>query len=236
MGKLGDEWLGIAEIPSDCWALQKELGGDARVVFDVGARHGRVTGRYTEMFPEAIVYAFEPEGDNFKNLLKRIPKFLGSAKRVKPFRYAILDYVGTTPFHVHGMSDVHSVFESTQYQPKSLKTVEVPAISLDEFCSKHKIERVDVLKIDTEGAELRVLQGASRLLRENRVGMIYCEMSYYPHCKGMSEPWEVSAFLDSHGWGLHSLWGKTNPGYRFLGGDAIFLKRERLSNLPKRSR
>ncbi len=228
--------MGIAEIPGDCWALQKELAGDVCVVFDVGARHGRVAGRYMEMFPNAIVYAFEPEGGNFEGLLKRLPKLLESAKRVKPFRLAVLDYEGTASFHVHSISDSHSVFESTQYQPASIKTVVVSVTKLDLFCSKHGIERIDLLKIDTEGAELLVLKGASRLLRENRIGLIYVEMSYYPHCEGMCEPWEISAFLDSHGWGLHSLWGKTNPGYRFLGGDAIFMKREKLSRLPKGSR
>ena len=66
--------MGVAEIPGDCWALQKELAGDACIVFDVGARHGRVVGRYTEMFPNGIVYAFEPEMVIYAGLLKRLPK------------------------------------------------------------------------------------------------------------------------------------------------------------------
>jgi len=235
MGKTGDEWLGVAEIPADCWELQRTLTGDAKIVFDVGASHGRVTGRYTEMFPNAIIYAFEPETENFRALVRRLPKLAGG-DRVKCVPCAVLDYAGTVSLRVHSITDTHSVFESTQYQPAAIKTVDVKAIKLDSFCSEYGIKHIDLLKIDTEGAELLVLKGALRLLRESRIGLIYCEVSYYPYREGMCEPWEVCSFLNEHGWGLHSLWGKTNPGYRLLGGDAIFMKRDRLSRLPKSSR
>jgi len=55
--------------------------------------------------------------------------------------------------------------------------INVQTQTLDNFCLNAKIENIDVLKIDTEGNELNVLKGAKRLLSENRINIIYTEIS-----------------------------------------------------------
>ena len=224
------------EISNDCWKLQKRLAGNPRIIFDVGAHIGRVVGRYLEMFPNAVVYAFEPEGRNFENMLKRLPKLSGGGKRVKSFRTAVLDYMGTTSFHVANDPTKHSVFKSTQYMPTAFKTINVPETTLDLFCSEHKIEYIDLLKIDVEGGELQVFKGASKLLAEDRIGLIYAEMLFYPYYVGETEQWEICAYLNEYGWGLHSLWTGGVSGHRLLHGNAIFMKREKLAGLSKSER
>ena len=53
----------------------------------------------------------------------------------------------------------------------------IQGVTLDEYCADQGIERVDLLKLDVEGAELEALRGAGRLLRERRVGCLLFEIS-----------------------------------------------------------
>lgn len=54
----------------------------------------------------------------------------------------------------------------------------VSLTTLDNFSERQKIERIDFLKIDVEGAELAVLRGARRLLAERRIRFIQFEFGY----------------------------------------------------------
>ena len=55
--------------------------------------------------------------------------------------------------------------------------INVQTQTLDDFCLDEKIENIDVLKMDTEGNELNILKGAIRLLSENKINVIYTEIS-----------------------------------------------------------
>jgi hypothetical protein len=51
----------------------------------------------------------------------------------------------------------------------------VDVTTLDEFCAVQAVERIDILKIDTEGLDLDVLRGARQLLAEQRIGIVEVE-------------------------------------------------------------
>lgn len=53
--------------------------------------------------------------------------------------------------------------------------VEVQVVRLDTYCGNQGIDWIDVLKIDVEGADTWVLEGAQRLLEEQRVGIVFFE-------------------------------------------------------------
>ena len=55
--------------------------------------------------------------------------------------------------------------------------INVQTQTLDDFCSDHNIENIDILKIDTEGNEYNVLKGAQNLLAKNKIKLIYVEIS-----------------------------------------------------------
>ena len=60
---------------------------------------------------------------------------------------------------------------------KRCRSHEVEIVSLDEFARSRGIEHIDLLKIDTEGAELDVLRGARELIEAGRVGAVQFEFS-----------------------------------------------------------
>ena len=51
----------------------------------------------------------------------------------------------------------------------------MPTTTLDTFVEQHGIKNIDFLKIDTEGFELEVLQGAKQLLSEGKIGTVIFE-------------------------------------------------------------
>jgi len=55
--------------------------------------------------------------------------------------------------------------------------IEVQTQQIDNFCKLNNIERIDLLKLDTDGTEYEVLLGAEKLLSENKIGLIYTEIS-----------------------------------------------------------
>lgn len=214
------------------WLLQKRLVGDAKIVFDVGAAIGRVTARYLELFPNATVYAFEPAPANVKKFRARLPKLTGG-DRAQVFEAAILDSDGMAVFKLYESNDHHSIFESTeafQARPRKpgrvVKEVVVECGTLDGFCEhKHIDGHIDVLKIDTEGAEMEVLRGAQGLLENRRIKLIYAELLFWPYRIGQCEPWQVMQFLQERGYFLHSLQAQhhDNEG-RLLNADGVFLR------------
>ena len=55
---------------------------------------------------------------------------------------------------------------------RQFKTFEVKTDTLDNYCEQNKIDNIDILKIDTEGSELEVLQGAKNMLKKTNIVLI----------------------------------------------------------------
>ena len=72
---------------------------------------------------------------------------------------------------------------------------------MDNFCLEKKINNIDVLKIDTEGNELNVLKGAENLLKQNKINIIYTEISETKK-KFLEKEKNVIDFLSSYNFEL----------------------------------
>tara|TARA_B100001057_G_C22783976_1_gene924811 strand:+ start:904 stop:1596 length:693 start_codon:yes stop_codon:yes gene_type:complete len=55
---------------------------------------------------------------------------------------------------------------------KQFKTFEVKTDTLDNYCEQNKIDNIDILKIDTEGSELEILEGAKNMLKKTNIVLI----------------------------------------------------------------
>jgi hypothetical protein len=79
---------------------------------------------------------------------------------------------------LHSLGDVRlddPTLDDAAARPEA--AVAVATLTLDGYCARHGVERVDFLKIDVEGAELDVLLGAQALLKDRRVGIVQFEVS-----------------------------------------------------------
>jgi len=79
--------------------------------------------------------------------------------------------------------------------------INVQTQTLDDFCLDEKIENIDVLKMDTEGNELNILKGATKLLSENKINVIYTEISDTKKNFIEKEKYIIN-FLNSYGFEL----------------------------------
>ncbi len=147
------------------------------VVFDVGANEGNYAKIIRDYSKEAKIYCFEPGIRTFSKLsantkglgINLINKGCGSRKEKAVF----YDYENT-----NGSSHAtlyKGVIEDL-HKGKSSKTL-VEIIKLDDFIKSEKIQRVNLLKIDVEGAELEALKGAEESIKRNKIDLIQFEFN-----------------------------------------------------------
>ncbi len=82
------------------------------------------------------------------------------------------------------------------------RTVEVVAVTLDQFCTAEGLTRIDLLKMDIQGGEGMALEGATGLLAQRAVRLIYLEVEFGPLYEGQAYFCDVTAILNRHGYQL----------------------------------
>jgi len=117
-----------------------------------------------------------------------------------------------------------------RYFPKDSENtgqIEVAAVTLDSFCEKTKISSIDILKIDVEGAKTKVLKGASGLLSNQAVKLIYTEVMFIAHYHQGCLFHEVAALLSNYDYSLFNLYNlKRASNGQLRWGNVIFVNRQ----------
>jgi FkbM family methyltransferase len=137
--------------------LQRRLPPDA-VVADVGAYIGVVTVLLAGLCPKGHVYAFEPGAENYLHLTGNIAA--NGFDNVTAQRTAVFDQDGEIDFEFEPGYPGGSHVGSAGTAVRSLR--------LDTWAREERLERLDLVKVDVEGVELPVLDGAEETLRRFR--------------------------------------------------------------------
>lgn len=140
------------------------------IVFDVGANKGQTIEFFLKIDKSAIIYAFEPNPRLYRSLTNKY----GFNPNIYIFNLGISNINGELLLQ-ETVTDETSTFEELNYDSKYLqmkanilgvkkeevvnKKYVVEVTRLDDFIEKEKIHQIDVLKIDTEGHELKCLKG-----------------------------------------------------------------------------
>ena len=170
-----------------------------KVVFDVGANVGFITSQLLRTFKTAEIYAFEPDPVPFATLRA----VHGSDPRVHTFQMAASDKLGELNFVQRPLSCNSSLCQvanrpSNSSTTKTENQITVSVNTLDSFCLEHGIRHIDLLKVDTEGADLLVLKGAQKLLHDRCIDAVMFEVFFIPTYEGQSGLDEFYAFLKSY--------------------------------------
>ncbi len=208
--------------------VQKRLLGEAAdlVIFDVGAYVGEVAATYKRIFPRSTIYCFEPFPDSFNSLCR-----LCRDESIIAHQIAFSDKEGKATFHINVDLSCNSLLPPTEsdfkcYSAKSIKDgeIQVETNTLDNFCAGAGISCVDILKLDVEGAEVKVLEGASRMLSKQAIKIVYSEVMFIPHYTEGCLFHELTSFLNKRGYTLFNLYHLKSAGNGQLRwGNAIFL-------------
>ena len=144
------------------------------VVFDVGANVGNWTKEVKKYSPESRIYLFEPIPDTFKMLVENLKDY----SNVHPYNFALSNESGFFEMNYYpNQSYFSSIYSTSLGQDGTL--VNVQTVSGDDYCCQHDIDHIDVLKIDVEGAEEKVLKGFQDYLENQKINIIQFE--YGPH-------------------------------------------------------
>ena len=143
---------------------------DNDIVFDVGANVGGWSQCVGIHASNCTIYAFEPIANCFEKLKETV-----QSDTMHCFNCAISNAIGSMPFFYYSYNEECSGFTERHILGEVSETFLVSTITLDSFCHEREIFHINFLKIDTEGAELKVLQGARQLLHEKRIEKIQFE-------------------------------------------------------------
>ena len=153
-------------------------GRKQATVLDIGAHRGSYAAQVMAAVPSAVVYAFEPHPNTF-------PFLAASAEQLgfQALNFACGDCNGIATLYDYSKEEAGSEHASI-YQdviPKSdggeVLSWDVTIITVDDFLQEHAMARVDLLKIDTEGNELKVLLGASHAIAERKIDVVQFEFN-----------------------------------------------------------
>lgn len=155
-------YLGQSE-PSTAEFITKYLE-PGMVFYDVGALLGEYTLLSADLVkPNGMVHLFEPNLEYFDIIIQNIQR--NQLSNVVPNCIALSDFIGEAVFLVPtDPSYAHLQLEHTPESSNGMRTETVKTTTLDEYFNKFG-RKVDLIKIDTEGAEFRVLSSGRNLLK-----------------------------------------------------------------------
>jgi FkbM family methyltransferase len=132
------------------------------VCFDVGANIGYYSLLFASLSPQGAVHSFEPVPMNYHILCAN--SFLNGFSNLKANLCAMGGTDGTAELVISSDSAYSSLVDTCR-KPAASK-IAVRVITLDDYCDRNDIRRIDLLKVDVEGAEGRVLSGAQRIMQD----------------------------------------------------------------------
>ena len=159
------------------------------IIFDVGANVGQSIERFSSVFKseEFKIYSFEPTPKLFQILKNKYDL----KKNIKLFQLALDDKIIKSKFFSYEYDKINSLIQTDENSKfhksrqialknrdfSNFKTeIEVQTSTIDNIADEQNIDKIDVLKIDTQGNEDRVLEGSKKLLNSNKINLIELEL------------------------------------------------------------
>lgn len=187
-------YLGVYERRETQWVKQMLRPG--MTFIDVGANVGYFTYLAARIVgPTGRVIAFEPSAVVFARLRDAIEQ--AQARYVQVENLGLDAIAGNATLYIPPPSvGNHS---PTLVPTPGWEPVTVELETLDGYCKHANVDRVDLLKMDVEGCERDVLEGATALLKGQRVDAILLEFNDYWLRQRGTTPDDLAALLQSHG-------------------------------------
>jgi len=155
------------------------------IFFDIGANKGQTIKLLKKVSCKSLIYSFEPDPIVFKKLVTK-----NKHPGVNFFNIAVGDSSGRYPFYISPlnetstliMPDLLSAYNKKKAMilgmniEKMYAKTEVDVTTIDQFILQHKINHIDLLKLDVEGAEFQALLGAKNSFCKNMISIVQFEL------------------------------------------------------------
>lgn len=193
--------------------LARSLLGEenVRTIVEIGAKDCVETMGFAEHFPEARIYSFECNPATLPLCRERIK----NTKNITLIEKAVSDKDGEiaffpidqertiTPWADGNPGASSLLLASGKYKKEKYvqKEICVPSVTLASFFQEQKIDSVDLLWMDIQGAELMALKGARESL--SGIKIIFLEVEFMEIYKGQPLFTDIKYFLNEHGFSLY---------------------------------
>jgi FkbM family methyltransferase len=167
------------------WPILKNGANKSVIAYDIGASIGIVSGCLAKISQIAAVHAFEPIPGSFKTLTARMQPYphvmchnvaLGDANQRQ--KMWVMDKSRNASSFLN-MGDLNKQEFSGSFESH---TEDLPIVRLDDYVREHQLPPPDLVKIDVQGFEDRVLRGGEETIRQAAYCML--EMSFRPLYEG----------------------------------------------------
>jgi len=200
-------------------------------IIDAGASNGRISKRLLRKFPDAQVYAFEPN-PLYAVALKQYaqedprfhPQFLALSDSEGAAALHITESPGNTSLLTPGqrLRDIDSDGAAVKADEK------VELVTIDNWAKRNNDPAIELMKFDIQGAELKALRGAAGMLADSTL-LVYTEICFNSLYEGGTIYSEIDLFLRDYGFGLYDIYKpKYNSRGLIMWANAIFVNLKRL--------
>jgi FkbM family methyltransferase len=202
--------------------LQK-LGLELRSFFDVGASIGRWSSRMSQDFPHATYNLFEPLIDHCPDYRLKMQTTLSRHPEFKLHKVALGPECKKTTMFLYPDNLVGSTALPLDYMPQNARKVEIDMLTIDYVVEEFRLGVPQVIKMDTQGCELNILQGGKKTLPQVDVLLLECWLTraYGPSTPLLLEVAEWLRHVDFHIWDLGNAW-RDDSGV-LVAQDCLFL-------------
>jgi FkbM family methyltransferase len=183
LGTLGFRLVRLRDIPPPCpppcpppygWErlfyLLKQRGFAPKHILDIGANHGRWTRIALKYFPDAYYTLVEPQ-DHLKIDVQDLLN--GGGGKIRWIGAGAGEKSGILPFSIPNRDDSSTFVPTRKWaEAAGMHRIDVPVTTLDEIVQTGDAPFPDMIKIDAEGFDLRVIAGASELLGKVEVFLL----------------------------------------------------------------
>ena len=193
------------------------------VIFDVGANEGKLIKKFKKIFPEAIIHSFEPDDNAYKILFNNY----SNNKRIKLNSFGLGNKNEYLKFHSYrdtGKSSFYKLNLDTKFikyktdilgtnKKKYLESSYLKEIkTIDNYCEQSEIKKINYLKIDTQGYEEKIINGAAKMINQKLIDVIKLELIFSSVYEKNSNIYDIEKILIPNG---YKLFGTSHYGNLF---------------------
>ncbi len=186
-----------------------------KVIFEVGAHAGDSDLIDYCQQTGAQLYMFEPLPTRYLELVEKTKH----VPNIQVFPVAVSNYDGWATFNIANSDDCSSLLSFdekvnetwlTPWLPidrfEMVKAIEVEVTRLDTFMAKHQITQVDLIEIDTQGQDLKVVESLGDKLPQVKKIQLEVNVFHAPLYQQSCDKAEVMTFFQQHGFEKHLSW------------------------------
>jgi FkbM family methyltransferase len=158
--------------------LKKYIRTENPVFFDVGSNEGNYSLLLLNEFPNSVIYAFEANHFTFKKMSESIV-----SKKINFFNIGLSSSIGKGliyDYKNNAGSEHASVYKEViteTHESAECLEINFEKDTIDNFCYKKGIERINFIKVDTEGSEFDILQGGKQMIGNDKIDIIQFEFN-----------------------------------------------------------